>query len=155
MTQTEIKIIPPEGYEIDTENSTMDCIKFKKIERKDITMEDVWKNMVNTSSFFDKNNNLYPRSCYPISGAGRYAKVAAFAALSDIAEYYNRGWKPNWKNDYEKKWFIYYNHIEDAFRLDNQYSECHGCVYFKNMDDTQAVIDNPNFREILDVLFKA
>lgn len=29
MTQTEIKIVPPEGYEIDTENSTMECIKFK------------------------------------------------------------------------------------------------------------------------------
>ena len=29
--EKEIKITPPEGYEIDRENSTFDCIKFKKI----------------------------------------------------------------------------------------------------------------------------
>lgn len=29
MDTKEIKIIPPEGYEIDKENSTFDCIKFK------------------------------------------------------------------------------------------------------------------------------
>ena len=29
MDTKEIKIVPPEGYEIDKENSTFDCIKFK------------------------------------------------------------------------------------------------------------------------------
>jgi hypothetical protein len=29
--EKELKITPPEGYEIDRENSTFDCIKFKKI----------------------------------------------------------------------------------------------------------------------------
>lgn len=33
MTQ-EIKIIPPEGYEIDKENSTFDCIKFKPLKKR-------------------------------------------------------------------------------------------------------------------------
>ena len=27
----EMKIIPPEGYEVDKENSTFECIKFKPI----------------------------------------------------------------------------------------------------------------------------
>ena len=27
--QTEIKIVPPKGYCIDTENSTFECVKFK------------------------------------------------------------------------------------------------------------------------------
>lgn len=31
MTQKEIKITPPEGYEIDKENSTFECIKFKPV----------------------------------------------------------------------------------------------------------------------------
>lgn len=30
MEQKEIKITVPEGYEIDKENSTFECIKFKK-----------------------------------------------------------------------------------------------------------------------------
>jgi hypothetical protein len=31
MDKKEIKIVPPEGYEIDKENSTLECIKFKPI----------------------------------------------------------------------------------------------------------------------------
>lgn len=30
----EVKITPPEGYEIDKENSTFDCIKFKKVNKR-------------------------------------------------------------------------------------------------------------------------
>ena len=30
MENKELKVVPPEGYEIDTENSTLECIKFKK-----------------------------------------------------------------------------------------------------------------------------
>lgn len=32
--EKEIKIVPPEGYEIDKEKSTFDCIKFKQIKSK-------------------------------------------------------------------------------------------------------------------------
>lgn len=32
METKEMKIVPPEGYEIDKENSTFECIKFKPIE---------------------------------------------------------------------------------------------------------------------------
>lgn len=32
--EKEIKIIPPEGYEIDKENSTLECIKFKPITKR-------------------------------------------------------------------------------------------------------------------------
>ena len=32
--EKEIKITPPEGFEIDKEHSTFDCIKFKPIEKK-------------------------------------------------------------------------------------------------------------------------
>ena len=34
METKEVKITPPEGYEIDKENSTFECIKFKKIEKE-------------------------------------------------------------------------------------------------------------------------
>lgn len=32
--EKEVKIVPPEGYEVDKENSTFDCIKFKPIVEK-------------------------------------------------------------------------------------------------------------------------
>jgi len=32
--EKEVKIVPPEGYEVDKENSTFDCIKFKLIQSK-------------------------------------------------------------------------------------------------------------------------
>ena len=32
--EKEVKIVPPEGYEVDEENSTFDCIKFKLIQSK-------------------------------------------------------------------------------------------------------------------------
>jgi hypothetical protein len=32
--EKEIKIVPPEGYEIDRENSTLECIKFKEKKTK-------------------------------------------------------------------------------------------------------------------------
>ena len=34
METKEIKITPPEGYEIDKENSTLECIKFKPVAKK-------------------------------------------------------------------------------------------------------------------------
>lgn len=33
MDTKEIKIVPPEGYEIDKENSTFECVKFRRIKR--------------------------------------------------------------------------------------------------------------------------
>jgi len=35
--EKEIKITPPDGYEIDKENSTFECIKFKPIEKNFVT----------------------------------------------------------------------------------------------------------------------
>lgn len=34
MEEKELKIVPPEGYVIDKENSTLECIKFKPIEKR-------------------------------------------------------------------------------------------------------------------------
>lgn len=40
MDTKEFKVQIPEGYEIDKENSTFECIKFKPI-KKDITYDDI------------------------------------------------------------------------------------------------------------------
>ena len=41
MKTKEVKIQAPEGYEIDKENSTFECIKFKSIIKKNITYRDI------------------------------------------------------------------------------------------------------------------
>ena len=45
MDQQEMKIIPPEGYEVDKENSTFECVRFKQIEPH---LPKTWKEFCNT-----------------------------------------------------------------------------------------------------------
>lgn len=49
MDAKEIKITPPEGYEIDKENSTFDCIKFKPVTKR-------WRDSNNKVTGFYINN---------------------------------------------------------------------------------------------------
>lgn len=49
METKEIKITPPEGYEIDRENSTLDCIKFKPVAKR-------WRDSSHSITGFYINN---------------------------------------------------------------------------------------------------
>ena len=92
METKEIKINIPEGYEIDIENSTFECIKFKK---KQIN---IWKDLKNITgvyiSTFSKFNQVNePRdSTYVnlnIFKSEKYAKSAlALAQISQLIPYY-------------------------------------------------------------------
>ena len=81
-------------------------------------------------------------------------KAQAIAQLINIAKYYNGDWKPEWNNINEDKYFIYYRYIKDEYAVDADLTEVENVVYFKNRADAQAVIDNPNFRPILDAIYK-
>lgn len=81
-------------------------------------------------------------------------KAQAIAQLINIAKYYNGDWKPEWNNINEDKCFIYYRYIKDEYAVDADLTEVTNVVYFKNRADAQAVIDNPNFRSILDAIYK-
>lgn len=146
MEQKKMMIVPPEGYEIDTENSTFECIKFKPI-HKDLTMGDVWENISSRCS-----DDLCLHSLGSLSG--RHAKVSAYAALSDIAEYYNQGWKPDLNDLHEEKYYIVFSKKGDIYVTEHREVYIPASIPFKNINDAQAVIDNSNFRNILDTLFK-
>lgn len=83
----EIKITPPEGYEIDKENSTFDCIKFKPLEKR-------WRNDITnilTGYFINNWSELIPTgrfnvcSNYNIFATEKQAKSAlAMARISQI-----------------------------------------------------------------------
>lgn len=129
----------PIGMEIDVENSDLKAgvIMFK---RKLINYNDVWSTIITNGvssevELFVKNQN----------------KLAAINKLMNIASYYNGDWKPDWKNSGEYKYNIMRTGAY-GITISSIYNE--GTVYFKNKEDAQAVIDNPNFKNILDEIYK-
>lgn len=129
----------PIGMEIDVENSDLKAgvIMFKK---KLINYNDVWSAIITKSvpsevELFVKNQN----------------KLAAINKLMNIASYYNGDWEPDWKNSREYKYNIMRT---GAYGITTSSIYNEGAVYFKNKEDAQAVIDNPNFKNILDEIYK-
>ena len=130
----------PEGMEIDLENSDLakGIVKFKK---KDITyenVEDALKLGKNCKSIIINESNV--------------SKLVASSKLMNIAKYYNKDWKPDWNNSDKSKYYIRYN--TGTYAVDCNYTYNYGNIFFKNKKDAQAVIDNPNFRDILDAIYK-
>lgn len=130
----------PEGMEIDLENSDLakGIVKFKK---KDITyenVEDALKLGKNCKSIIINESNA--------------SKLVTLSKLMNIAKYYNKDWKPDWNNSDKSKYYIRYN--TGTYAVDCNYTYNYGNIFFKNKEDAQAVIENPNFRDILDAIYK-
>ena len=128
----------PEGMEIDLENSDLakGIVKFKK---KDITYDDILQAYAT-----DFGGLRVPNHCID--------KIIAISQLMNIAKYYNEDWEPDWNNQDEYKYFIICN--RGTYKVDHGWTSICSNIYFKNKKDAQAVIDNPNFRDILDVIYK-
>lgn len=131
----------PEGMEIDVENSDLETgvIKFKK---KELTYEDI-----NASLRLNENMTVIDVADENVN------RLYAINRLMCIAKFYNGNWKPNW-NSVEFKYCILYSNRAQYYITDYRTSFAADTVYFKREKDAQAVIDNPNFREILDAIFK-
>lgn len=139
----------PEGMEIDLENSDLakGIIKFRN---KWLTIEEIY--------------NLRPIvACEYLSptitvSAPTRKKIIAISELMDIARYFNSDWKYN-PNGKENGYCIAYyaNEKEPHYEVRTIVPDInvyYGIVVFKNKSDAQYVIDNPNFRDILDAIYK-
>lgn len=135
----------PEGMEIDLENSDLakGIIKFRDkwltLERiHGSTKEDCY--LTNRCGIKDYHNN----------------KLVAIANLMDIARYFNGDWNYNANDDKTVGYAIYYSThgVYHYTALSPQTSVYYGIPMFKNKDDAQYVIDNPNFKDILDAIYK-
>lgn len=158
METKELKIEIPKGYEIDKDHSTFECIKFKPI-KKHITYEDVCNTLFknNTGYFMDQYGeiNFYNIGTNRVDANNapngrQLKKLLALNQLLNIAEYYNNLHRNgvNTVIKYDKL-----NQIYIATETLTMY--IHGIrAIFNRMEDAQAVIDNPNFREILDTIYK-
>ena len=130
----------PKGMELDTENTDVAKGVIMLRKKKDITYEDIVK------LGFCVNSEIG-------------IKAQAIAQLINIAKYYNGDWKPDWNisnwNTYrESKYYIYYENSENKYGVGYTTDINWGNVYFKSRDDAKSVIDNPNFRTILDAIYK-
>lgn len=128
----------PEGMEIDTENSDFKAgvIKFKK---KELTYKDIQDQVGKHPTF----TFVTPRNRF---------KLNAINILMDVARYYNGDWKPDWDDPEESKYYIY--RVRGSYDISISAVRRFSVVIFKKKEDAQSVIDNPNFREILDAIFK-
>ena len=130
----------PEGMEIDLENSDLSegIIKFKQ---STITYEDILQAYtIEYGSLVVSSRNI--------------DKLLAVSKLMDIAKYYNGDWKPNWRYLTESKYYIYYSTRSNVYGVSNTSSTKYINIYFRLYKDAKAVIDNPNFRDILDAIYK-
>ena len=128
----------PEGMEIDLENSDLakGIVKFKK---KYITYGDILQECPTNFSGLRVRNHCID-------------KILAISKLMNIAKYYNGDWEPDWNNQDEYKYFIICN--RGTYKVDHGWTSICSNIYFKNKKDAQIVIDNPNFRSILDAIYK-
>ena len=159
MDTKEVKIQVPEGYEIDKENSTFELIKFKPV-KKYIIYKDVCNKLFKNfqgyliSGYGQIDDFSYELDKFERNSATNIKQLDRLLALNqllNIAEYYNKQHPKLGNHPYciifDKK---------DGYKK-GYYSLCtlFGLVaLFNQAEDAQAVIDNPNFREILDTIYK-
>lgn len=159
MEAKELKIQAPEGYEIDKENSTFECIRFKSI-KKSITYDDVCNSMLKTGYYTDNRGKIVCVTEYiddvkidknNATNKKQLERLLALNQLFNIAEYYNTLHTGIIKNN-----SIVYDSANRKYSV-GPVSTTYLCgikVVFNRKEDAQAVIDNPNFREILDTIYK-
>lgn len=63
--------------------------------------------------------------------------------LHQWAKEKNGDWKTDWKEDEEKKWYVYYNHVEENLKVTWGYNSTNfiKLPYFKTEEIAQACID--------------
>lgn len=150
----------PEGYEIDKENSTFECIKFKPIE-KYLTYKEVAEKLNKDTCFFIAKGEIQSYAQYAsydnpgvANSYRQIEKILAINQLMNIAKYYNGDWEPDWSNSKENKFCIKFDYHKDRLYVDYNNSIGAGDVFFKNSEDARTVINNPNFRDILNKIYK-
>ena len=123
--ETEIIIKVPEGMEIDKQNSTFECIKFRP---KKVTYDDVLKSVVPYTQIV--NTTLRHQQ-----------KCITFRKLLEVAEYLNGDWKPDWNNQNQMKYIIQYDNIRKRFKFDFYSYTCTSPIVFSSRENAEKAIE--------------
>lgn len=148
MKTKEMKVVAPEGYEIDKENSTFECIKFKPIDKK-LTYEDVAKELFEDKDIFyinavgcigqgkvEEEYVLDPNNC---TSKKQAEKLIAINKLMNVAKYLNEkvGEIPQ---DDKFYYFVFkYGNIQIDWTTPSVIND--GCVYFYSRELAQLAAD--------------
>lgn len=158
-----IEIDIPEGYEVDTENSTKECIKLKKIENK---LPKTWEefcenNKIKEGAFFiDITSRI--KDIYTGKGiiVHRDAKLdrnllpskelaeamLALCQLIQLRDCYNDGWKPDWTSSSVDKYVIFPNNGQITL---NFYCTTNRILAFKTSELRNQFFEN--FRDLIEI----
>lgn len=143
-----LQIKAPTNFEIDVESSDLSkgIIRFK---RKWLSLEQLYKNYKNREYHFTYRDSIKEFS---------NNKLVAIANLMDIASYFNKGWSYDVNQDVVGYLISYDRFVKEPCynirKNDSTTDVYYGNPVFKNEADAQYVINNPNFRDILDKIFK-
>lgn len=143
-----LQIKAPTNFEIDVESSDLSkgIIRFK---RKWLSLEELYKNYKNREYHFTYRDSIKEFS---------NNKLVAIANLMDIASYFNKGWSYDVNQDVVGYLISYDRFVKEPCynirKNDSTTDVYYGNPVFKNEADAQYVINNPNFRDILDKIFK-
>ena len=143
----ELQIVAPEGYEIDKENSTLEKIVFKKVEEK-LTYTKIVNELFTGKRYYYTNDyGTIKESADPTKvndfcdtdpnnapTKHQLEKLLALNKLMNVAYYLNDGWKPDWDDGTQKKFFIYYDSTLNTIRIDYNKEYNYGVVYFKSRE---------------------
>ena len=123
--ETEIRIQVPEGMEIDKENSTFECIKFKP---KEITYQEIAK-------------KFQPYNSSVSANAKHLLKLITFRKLLEVADYLNSDWKPDWKDETQYKYYISYDGMGETFFIESRCYVNYGIVCFSSKENALKAIE--------------
>lgn len=145
----------PNGYVIDKEHSDLDkgIIRFKS---KWLTLEQMY-NVAKATNYHTYLSEI--KDSKDDKSCTIREKLIALANLMDIASYFNCGWEYNVTEKVVGYSIAYYKFVAEPHysvcKIDNSVYTYYGSPVFKNKADAQYVINNPNFRSILDIIFKS
>jgi len=113
MGTKQIKITPPEGFEIDTDKSTFECIVFKETPKKPVRITK-WENFKELEGYYLSSiGNYHSGPVYHKSSRSNCCEdlwptkelAEASLALCQLIRYrdnWNEGWVANWANNSNK-----------------------------------------------------
>jgi len=160
MQEKELKIIPPEGYEVDEENSTFKCIKYKEILDKNNKLPKTWKEAYTeyTKDLYYISTNSYIGSISGLSGSvdevynkniliskERYEEVLAFIQLLFLRDIYRDNWTPSIDN--KLTYIIGYNKARNEIEIES-YSLTNKCLSFQSKELRDLFLEN--FRDLIE-----
>lgn len=123
--KTEFKIQVPEGMEIDRENSTFECIKFKP---KKLTYQEI--------------ANKFPKNSSVSTNGDHFLKLINIRKLLEVADYLNGDWKPDWNDMNQPKYIISYNIQTKNFFIQNCWFVNDGSmICFSSYENAEKAIE--------------